>query len=116
MRTILSFFPFTLPMIEIDLDKFSKEGAPIYNIKAYLNNYFKKQFITMCSVCKNQTKVEYKMINNSPILIIHFFRNDPTKPNKTEINLDFNINLSEYITKDEKISPFRLLFKRVYQL
>ena len=95
-----------LPMIEIDLDKFSIEGAPKYAIKTYLETYFSKQFPTVCSVCRNQSNVQYKMFSNTPILIIHFYRNDLTKPNKTEINLDFNLNIKDCLFKYPEIYPY----------
>jgi len=47
-------------MIEIDFDKFSKEGAPKYNLANYLNVYFGNQSISLCKICNNQTNVQYK--------------------------------------------------------
>ena len=101
------YFRFSLlPMIEIDLNQYTAEGAPKYYIKTYINHYFNKQFPTICKVCNNQANIQYKMMFNSSILIIHFYRNDPTKPHNTEINPDINLNLKNNLFKYPNIYPY----------
>ena len=63
-----------LPMIEIDLNNFSEEGAPKYDLIEYINEnfnsnkQFNKQFNIICKVCQNQANVKYKIINSSQTL------------------------------------------------
>ena len=92
-------------MIEIDLNNFSQEGAPKYDLKNYINSYFTKQYSVLCSACQNQASVQYKIFNNSQILIIHIYRQDPSKNHKTEINLDIKLDISNYIYKYDKVFP-----------
>lgn len=102
-----------LPMMKIDLDKISKGGIIKYNIKNYLNCYFKNQSVP-CRICKSQSIVSYKIISNSPTLIIHFYRNNQPQNHQTEINLDMELNISEYIYPDEKIYTNKVFILRSY--
>ena len=102
-----------LPIIEINLDQFSKEGAMKYNVTTYLNYYFRNQ-PTICQICHNQAQIEYKIISNSPIFIIHFYRNDPKKNHNTEINLDINLDLSRYIKEIDKCYPNKRFILKGY--
>ena len=97
------YFIHLLPMIEIDLNKFSKEGAPKYNLQNYLNSYFGNQSISVCKICNTRVNAQYKILTNSPTLIIHIYRDNPILNNKTEINLDINLNISNYIHRIENI-------------
>ena len=102
-----------LPMMKIDLDKISKGGIIKYNIKNYLDCYFKNQSVP-CRICKSQSVVSYKIISNSPTLIIHFYRNNQPQNHQTEINLDMELNISEYIYPDEKIYTNKVFILRSY--
>jgi hypothetical protein len=102
-----------LPIIEINLDQISKEGAMKYNVTTYLNYYFRNQ-PTICQICHNQAQIEYKIISNSPIFIIHFYRNDPKKNHNTEINLDINLDLSSYIKEIDKCYPNKRFILKGY--
>ena len=100
-----------LPMVQIDLNNFSQEGALKYNLKEYINTNFSKQFNVMCKGCQSQASAEYKIINISQILIIHIYRRDPTSSHKTEINLDIKLDITNCILHNDKIFPnkeFRL--------
>ena len=102
-----------LPILEINLDQFSKEGAMKYNVTNYLNYDFGNQ-PTICQICHNQAQIEYKIISNSPIFIIHFYRNDPKKNHNTEINLDINLDLSSYIKEIDKCYPNKRFILKGY--
>ena len=93
-----NYYKFSLlPMIEINLDNFTPIGSPKYNLSKYLETYFNNEFGTICSICGNQAKIKSKIINNSPILIIHIYRNDINGNNTSEINVDINLNITNCI-------------------
>jgi hypothetical protein len=100
------FYNFSLlPMVQIDLNNFSQEGAPKYDLKNYINTKFNNQFDIICKGCQSQASVQYKIINISQILIIHIYRRDPTSSHKTEINLDIKLDITNCILHNDKIFP-----------
>ena len=110
-----TYYKFSLlPMVEIDLDKCSNEGFLKYYLKKYLDSYFGNQLRSVCTICKNQAFVQYKIISNSPILIIHLYRNDPNKNHNTEILLDDNLNLTSFIHPIDKIPTHKEFILRGY--
>ena len=110
-----TYYKFSLlPMVEIDLDKCSNEGFLKYYLKKYLDSYFGNQLRSICTICKNQAFVQYKIISNSPILIIHLYRNDPNKNHNTEILLDDNLNLTSFIHPIDKIPTHKEFILRGY--
>jgi hypothetical protein len=100
-------------MIEIDLNNFSEEGAPKYDLIEYINEnfnsnkQFNKQFNIICKVCQNQANVKYKIINSSQTLIIHIYRRDPIKMHNTEININIKLDISKCIQQYDKIFPHK---------
>ena len=94
------------PILEIDLDLYIQyrknfnatlNGGTI-SLSECLNYYFNSANQTKCLNCNNNNACMYRLlINNSKLLIIYLKRNFSN--GYKDINIDFNLNLSDYFNK-----------------